>query len=315
MKRRRTLGTRVVFVTGLSVLSTAALAGPVIIDGTDANDHGFATASANTTGWLYMQRALENLAGAVTSSAAKVVVDLGTTTSTARSAIDSAFTFSSLSGAGGWTLMHVDGAANIATWLGSLSTSNTGILYIPTFAESSGDLDSTEMAAINAGAAQINSYVSGAGNPAQGGALFAMGEDTPGGWGWLTTLLPGLGVIDHGTGGVSQSSAPLTLTAAGQSAFPGLSNNDLRAGPWHNSFSGNLGGLQVLATATNVNTGLTENVIIGGGAGTSIQCGLPGTPPCPTPEPGAPWLLGLALAALAAIRRWFTGRSAIAVGV
>jgi len=50
------------------------------------------------------------------------------------------------------------------------------------------------------------------------------------------------------------------LTAAGNLAFPGLSNGDLSGGPWHNNFTGNLGGLIVLgdeATADN------RNVILG----------------------------------------------------
>ena len=46
---------------------------------------------------------------------------------------------------------------------------------------------------------------------------------------------------DIGGGGLGTD---ITLTAAGGTAFPGLTNADLAgADPWHNYFSGNLGGL------------------------------------------------------------------------
>ena len=78
----------------------SAWAGPVIIDGTDANNYGFAAGCMNVDGWLYMQRVLENLAAQVPASAAKVVVNLGTSGRQAGAAITSAFTLSSLPAAG-----------------------------------------------------------------------------------------------------------------------------------------------------------------------------------------------------------------------
>lgn len=267
----------------LVAASSAVFAGPVIIDGTDANDHGSASGSANFNGWLYMQRALENLAANVAPGTAKVIVDLGTSGSQAGSAITSAFNLSSLSGAGGWSLVNVDGAAAIGTWLGSLSTATTGILYLPTYGLSSGDLDSAEMAAINLNATNINVFVGGAGTPANGGGLFSMGEAGIGAYGWLTTLIPGIVPVDLGGGGVGTD---ITLTAAGNTAFGGgLTNGDLAgADPWHGYFEGSLGGLSVLGVADF--NGSSRNVIIGGGAGTVIGCGLPGQPPCNNvPEP------------------------------
>lgn len=256
-------------------LASAAYAGPVIIDGTDANDHGGTSGGANVTGWLYMQKALENLAGQV-GNGNKIVVDLGTSGSTAGAAIASAFNLSSLPGAG-WTLVNVDGAANIGSYLGGgtvngASTANTGILYIPSANNSNGDLTGAELTEINNNAASIATFVGGAGNPATGGGLFAMGESGPGAYGWLSTLIPGIVVTDIGGGGFGTD---ITLTPDGVTAFPGLTNADLSgADPWHNYFGGNLGSLKVLGVA---DFNGSEAIILGGGAGTVIQ-------PNPLPE-------------------------------
>ncbi len=291
----------------------AAWAGPVIIDGTDSNDHGSASGSVNQDGWLYMQKALENLASQVSGGVAKVVVNLGATngggSSDAFDAIHSAFSKSSLPGLG-WSITDVDNVSGINAWLSSLATSNTGILYIPTESLlTPSDLTNSEAAAVNSHATDINNFVAGPGNPLLGGALFAQGENPGGGvdpYGWLKTLIPGISVTSLGGGGANTD---LTLTAAGQAAFPGLTNADLSAGPWHDFFSGSLGGLSVLATAPESNKvgSPIRNVIIGGGAGTVIGCGGPGQPPCDSngvvPEPASIALLGLGGAMAAVIRR------------
>ncbi len=276
------------------VFAATAQAGPVIIDGTDANDHGSASATANLSGWLYMQRAFENLGAAVNPLAAKVITVLGTAAGEgeAYNAIASAFGKSAL--AAGWTIEYKSGVAAITAALDSLSTSTTGILHMTTCSLAGGDLSVAEMTAINSRAAQINNFVGGAGNASLGGALFSMGQSCDGKYGWLSSLIPGITSTDIGGGGVSTN---IGLTAAGNTAFPSLTNADLAgADPWHGYFSGNLGGLSVLATA--VSGGQPRAVIIGGGAGTVLQCGVPGAPACPTvPEPGS--LLLVATAALA----------------
>jgi hypothetical protein len=277
----------------------------VIIDGTDANDHGDVDSGppeTNEEGWLYMQRALENIASQVHVSVTKTVVNLGAGSNHALEAITSAFDLSTLPGAG-WTLQTVDGTSNIDTWLASLNTTNTGILYIPTAGGlDPGDVSEAELAIINGRANEINTFVAGPGDPTLGGGLFAMAESTdpqdaiP--YGWLQTLIPGITITELGSGG---ENSPLTLTPAGTAAFPGLSNADLSSGPWHDFFSGNLGGLSVLATGPE--GGVTRNVILGGGAGTVIGCGEPGQPACEEPGPGGVipepgtmglWMMGLA---------------------
>lgn len=248
-------------ISGVVTPPPPTIGAAIIIDGTDANDHGSASGGKNVRGWLYMQKALESLASMVSPGTAKVVVDLGTSTGEARRAIDSAFNLSSLKNTG-WTLNHVDGAANITAWLTSLSTANTGILYLPTYNLTSGDLEADEMTAINAQATQIANFANrGSGN---GGALFAMGEVNTGSearaWGWLRALFPGLNFVQVASG------SDLVLTPDGAAAFPGLTDPDLQLASgelWHNHFTGELGTLKVLATAPDSDR-VTRNVIIGG---------------------------------------------------
>ena len=262
-----------------TLCATAASAGPIIIDGTDANDHGSFSGGANQDGWFYMQRALESLQGSL-GVTAHTVLNLGADTSQAGSAINSAFTNSTLAGSG-WNMLGANGtgagAGSIDAALSSLSTATTGILYISTVNNSSGDLSTAELAVINAHAADIAAFVN------NGGALFAMSEsDTVGGWDWLTSIIPTINPVDLGGGGTSSA---LSLTAAGATEFPGLNNGDLSAGPWHNYFTGTFGSLQVLAQDT---TG--RAVILGGGAGAVLA---------QTPEPVSLVLLCTGLVAVA----------------
>ena len=278
-------------------VGTSAYAGPVIIDGTDSADHGSFGGGVNVGGWEYMQRALTNLGSTVSNTVAQVVSVIGTdAATTSRSAIASAL---SLSGVSGWAVNYVSGAANINAFMSTLSTATTGILYLSTAGLVSGDMSVAELAEVNLAAAQINAFVGGAGNPALGGALFAQGEIGAASFDWLSTLIPGLVATDTGAGGVGTD---ITLTAAGALAFPGLTTPDLAgADPWHNYFTGNLGGLSILGTALQGTT--TRNVILGGGVGTVLQCGLTGQPHCPVPEPGSMVLVATAGLALLGMRR------------
>lgn len=274
-----------------------ASAGPIIIDGTDANEHGHVDGT-NQEGWKYMQEALEHLSQEVYTGTARTVVDLGTTPIScpavghdARDAINSAFELSSLPG-NGWTLIHVDTAVSITRWLRNLSPVNTGILYIPTYNNLCGDLWHDEMDAINANPAAIANFVNGPGDPSQGGALFAMSERdttpvtptlasmhesamlTPSavqatkGYLWLQSIIPGL----VATGFSAEHITSISLTVDGFAAFPGLTDADVSSGPWHNWFEGNLGSLKVLATAPD-ESAITRTVILGGGKNTQLSPG------------------------------------------
>jgi hypothetical protein len=289
----------------LSLTASAATAGPVIIAGTDADDHGFATGTTNMTGWLFMQKAFENIAGQV-SNGRNSIVCLGCNGSQAGAAFDSSTQNSALTGS--WTFANLTSLSDISGFFdgtGAVNIGNAGIIYMPTVESNIiGGISDAQLALVNAQGAALNSYL------AAGGGLFTQEQANSAiGYGWLTSLLPGL-IVQGDNGGPSTDTSQLTLTAAGNAAFPGLTNADAsNATPWHAWFSGNFGGLQTLITGPIFNDAggtFPGAVVLGGGAGTVISCGSPGQPACDVPEPDSLPLMGFGLLGMVyAMRRRF----------
>ena len=187
--------------------------GTVVIDGTDANDHGYydPATGTNMDGWFYIQEAVDNI-GQNVQNGNKLLVALGATptlsdgtagnggrfggTGNAGGAIRRAFEKSSLPGQG-WSMVYVTGTQNISDYLSGLPVtgqvyvnsvltnvpnvriSSTGLLYITTVNQASGDIgdngrDPTngqaQLAIINQHGVDIANFVNA------GGGLFSQAE-------------------------------------------------------------------------------------------------------------------------------------------
>jgi len=163
----------IVLLTALGLgFSIQAQAGPFILAGTDADDHGSASATANNSGWLFMQRALENLTtSASLNNGFLNVVNLGSeATRRAGLAAASAFGKSSLSGVGGWSFSNIDTDAAITNFLagkGAVNVNNTGIIMMDSGGNVSGGSSSSEKALFTLNATAIDKFLGG------GGGLFS----------------------------------------------------------------------------------------------------------------------------------------------
>jgi len=276
----------------IACTSGVVSAGPVILGGDDLTDHGFRSggttiAGQNNEGWLYIEKAVSNVLSSQTRAGTLThdIVALGSADSIALSGNAGAgIHFAALEL--GKSVLYLDGAVAINQFFADLIAGilNPGMLWF-SGTGAGNDLDASEGLALTANAATINAF------GVSGGGIMAHGSGTAA-YGWLSALLPGLTEV------ASCNSSGATLTAAGQAAFPGLSNSDVdsNAGPCHSSFTGNFGGLTTLAF-----DGSQRSYIIGGGANTVIQCGQPGQPACPSnnvPEPGSMPLVLLAALAL-----------------
>ena len=266
MRRTRWFGGLVGALALAMTAAPAALAGPVILGGDDLTQHGSRNTStgANEEGWLYMEKALRNLSPNVTRANDNSVAALGSGPAPTETSGDAGAAIGSAAAAAGLTVNYYNSAAEINGFFNSLAagTARPKIVWIAGNGASN-DLSETgcqgagtEGEAITANAPRLDTFV------AQGGGLMSHGTC----YTWLAALLPGLEAPTSG------SSGDLYLTPEGMAAFPGLTNADVNAGPWHNHFRGNLGGLQVLTRSTGVKeAGADAPVIVGGGPQATLR--------------------------------------------
>jgi hypothetical protein len=280
------------FVAGLcflgvicSPLVTTSHAG-FILSGTDSDDHGSVSSNVNQDGWLFMQKALENLA-TTTTNGNTVVTVLGSTSS-ALSAATSAFNESSLAGGGGFTLQVITTADLADFFSNSGAFASTGVAASGILMMDSGSTNvggGVDGSAFVPYATTIDTFLD------TGGSLLSQAN----GYDWVSALVA-ITVVDVGGGGTGTA---LSLTAAGNAAFPGLTDGDLSTGPWHNHFTVTAG-LPVLATEA----GNGYNVILGSSGGGVTN---PNPPTNGVPDSGTSLqLLGLGLITMVFLRRRFS---------
>src|SRR5687767_11369193 len=195
-----------VLLVALAVPGTAA-AGPVILGGDDLTQHGQAdSAGAPQQGWIYMERALANIAPKVTRPNDNTVAALGSAAAPATEGANAGAGVGLAAGRLGLGITYYDGDAAINDFFNKLRAGQTRpkIIWLAgseaenDFSESGG-CTGTEMAALTANAAALDQYVS------TGGGLMSHGVC----YQWASALLPGLKTVESG------SSDDLFLTPEG----------------------------------------------------------------------------------------------------
>jgi uncharacterized repeat protein (TIGR01451 family) len=237
--------------------SAFAVGGPVILGGDDLQDHGSVDGSGNTQqGWLYIERAIGNIKPKVGRANDNTIAAFGSSPSSSTGG-DAGAAIGVAAAKNGMGVQYFDTPGGIAAGFASIANGsyNPAIIWIAGTGASN-DLGScegqgSEGEAVSANAAVINSFVN------QGGGLMSHGTC----YAWLSALVPGLTTVDGG------SSDDLYRTPAGVTAFPGVTDADFNAGPWHNHFEGDFGGLEVLVRSSDIDdpTGNDAAVVIGGG--------------------------------------------------
>ena len=155
--------------------STFGNKGSIVLDGTDADNHGSFAGGVNVNGWLYMQKVVEAIEPNITDGQ-KVLVALGADPSVdagkvlnasgAVYGIYNAFEQATVNGSTlvsqGWTLEYVAGTQNVTNYLdgqpaaavnvtdasvGNITMAKTGFIYIPTYGHVSDGLTTAEAVA------------------------------------------------------------------------------------------------------------------------------------------------------------------------
>ena len=263
MPRLRITATLIGVLAVLAVTAPAAgaVGGPVILGGDDLTSHGQTDAAGNSQqGWLYIERAIANIKAQVgntndNSIAAFGSVDPGPLVHPTGG--DAGMAIKNAAAKAGMTVRYFDTPAEISGGFGEIASTSykPAIIWIAGD-DASNDIDNcsgagTDGQAIIDNANTINNFVNA------GGGLMSHGVC----YDWLSAILPGLTTVSGG------SSGDLYRTPEGVAQFPGVSDDDFNAGPWHNYFEGNFGGLAVLVRSNQIDdaSGTDAAVVLGGG--------------------------------------------------
>lgn len=264
MRRLRIAATLIGALIALLAVWTpaaGAVGGPVILGGDDLTDHG-STDSAGTSedGWLYMERAIGNIKAKVGRASDNSIAAFGSEDEgpvVHPSGGNAGQGIRNAADKNGMSVRYFETPTEIADGFAAISNgSYTPAIIWVAGTGASNNLDDcegpgTDGQAITDNAGVINSFVN------SGGGLFAHGTC----YEWLSALLPALTTVDGG------SSGDLFRTPAGLAAFPDVTDENFNAGPWHNHFEGDFGGLDVLVRSNQVKDAAQQDaaVVIGGG--------------------------------------------------
>ena len=227
-----------------------AAGGPVVLGGDDATDHGRWDGTQTKNGWRYVKIAYESiLSHVVRPGADGSIAMLGSADSTAtRNNAGGAAHYAAQEA--GIAITFYDGAAAIDQFFVDLAAGNVSpsIIHLAGTGASN-DLDASEGTALTNNATAIAGFVN------SGGGLFSHGSGSVA-YGWLSALLPN--AVE-----TQSCQQPSRLSDSGKSLFPGLKSREISSGPCHSTFSGDLGGLAVLAKDSQ-----GRNLLIGSFAAT-----------------------------------------------
>jgi uncharacterized repeat protein (TIGR01451 family) len=222
--------------------------GPVILGGDGLTTTGSHNGTDNEEGWLYLQRALENVSPRVTRTGDGSIAALGSSDSSNPAGGDPGAAIHFAASEAGLPVTYYNGDEQIQAFFDQLAAgaASPRIIWIAGDNTEGNDLDacSGEIDETVPSEGQIleNNDDSIAAFVDSGGGLVSHGPC----YGWLPALLPGIETTEPCDG----SCFWLYLTEQGTSAFPGVSDDDV-FGPWHNYFGGDLNGLEVLGRSND----------------------------------------------------------------
>lgn len=287
--RRATLGGAIAACMLVGAGSALAVGGPVILGGDDLTDHGSADPVTGDLqdGWLYMEKAIANISPKVGRPNNGSIAALGSAEDLVTLGGNAGAAIGRAAAKNGLSVVYYNGETAIRGFFTQLQAGlvQPRIIWIAgngaaNDLEDNGHGDN-EFLALGQNANAINDFVNSGGGLMSHGPhrTYAGGVTLDNGTpdpvddftepGWLTALLPGIEVVNQG------GSGDVVLTPAGNTAFPGLTDVHVNAGPWHNHFRGDLGGLEVLAASNNVprDAPITAQLLEPGVAGAQIILG------------------------------------------